>query len=225
MTAPSTLPAPYTTELDRLERAALDGVGLPEGVKRLAIALAFANKGRDGLARRHGEAALAAGLTRPEVVEALLAAVLSRGTWVLEEMRWLVDAAPEGEWQVAGERAAAASEIREYFDATFGSVPGWLHMLIDTAPQALESYYALRAEILRDGALPRRHKELLLVVVNAAERYDTGLTTHLRGALDGGAKPEELYEAVRAAIVPGGMVAWIAGADAAGRVLKERRDV
>lgn len=213
------LPETYRSRLDALVEATLAPGRLPERVKHLAIALAYTNKGCDEAARRHGQAALDAGLVRPEAVEALAAAVLSRGTWMLEANRWLIEAAPEAPWDLVGKPPTPASEIRDYFAGTFGSVPAWLDTLATTAPRTLEAYHALRAEALRDAALPRVHKELLLVVINAAERYDFGMTTHMRGALDAGASADEINEAVNAAIAPGGMVAWIAGAEAAEEVL------
>jgi AhpD family alkylhydroperoxidase len=213
------LPEAYRSRVDALVQATLAPGRLPERVRQLAIALAYTNKGCDDPARRHGQAALAAGLTRPEAVESLAAAVLSRGTWMLEANMWLVDAAPEAAWEIADSPASTAAEIRDYFAATFGSVPPWLDTLATTAPETLEAYYALRAEAIRDAALPRAHKELLLVVINAAERHDFGMTTHMRGALAAGASVDDIHDAVHAAIVPGGMVAWIAGAEAADRVL------
>jgi alkylhydroperoxidase/carboxymuconolactone decarboxylase family protein YurZ len=213
------LPAAYQSRVDALAEAVLAPGRLPERVKHLAIALAYTNKGCDEPARRHAQAALDAGLVRPEVVEALAATVLSRGFWMLEANKWLVDAAPEGPWDLADRPPTAAAEIRDYFAKTFGSVPVWLERLAATAPKTLEAYHALRAEALRDAALARVHKELLLVVINAAERYEFGMKAHMRGALEAGASSDDIYEAVNAAIAPGGVVAWIAGAEAAEEVL------
>ncbi|MBW3664300.1 MAG: carboxymuconolactone decarboxylase family protein [Actinobacteria bacterium] len=207
-----------------LEGSAQDTASLPPKVIQLGLALAYANRGRDDEARRHGEAALAAGLTRPEAIEALLAGVLSRGMGVLHVNAWIVEAAAEGDWTpLPDAEAMDTAAILEYFAGNFGEVPAWLEMLADASPPTLEAYYSLRSDILRDGALPRKHKELLLVVLNAVERYDVGMQVHMKGALAAGATEAELAEAMRAAIVGGGLVAWLAAASTAGPVLEEHR--
>lgn len=214
--APAELEAGYQALVD----AALDLQALPSKVVHLGLAMTFQNKGADDDARRHGERALAEGLTKPEVVEALLAGILSRGVGMLHANRWLVDRAAEGQWEPPnrGERMTTA-QILEYFSGNFGEVPSWLQALAASSGPTLEAYYAMRAEALRDGALLRKHKELILVIINSSERYHFGMDVHMKGAVAAGATRAELLEAVRTSIVSGGMVAWIEAADVAERAL------
>jgi len=216
------LPPAYDTAVRALEQSALDGNGIPAKVKHLGIALAYSDKGRDAEAASHGRLALAHGLTRPEVLEGLMAGVLSRGVSMVSSNSWLVGEAPDGPLDIAAAPPVASDEILRYFDDNFGTVPDWLSMLATSSPGTLEAYYRARAEVLRDGALRRRDKELLLVIINCTERYDIGMTVHMRGALEAGALEDDVLEAARAAIVPGGMVAWLAGADAARQVFTAR---
>jgi alkylhydroperoxidase/carboxymuconolactone decarboxylase family protein YurZ len=218
----STLAEELSDGVEALVAASLEGQRLPLRIKYLALAFAFSNKGRDEDSRKWGRQAIAEGITTAELAEALCAGVLSRGVGIDSANSWLLAEAEPADPQIAGQPAPNANEIVAYFDRTFGGVPGWLDLLVETSPPTLETYYGLRAEILRDGVLPRRDKELILVVMNAAERYDVGMRVHMGGALDAGAEPADLLEAVRAAIPAGGMVAWLSGADVYAEVMASR---
>lgn len=195
----------------------VDSPALPERVLHLGMAFALAQVGSDDESTRHATMALDAGLTYEEAVEALAAAFLSRGWSLLAKVQWILDRC-EPQAGVKGPDASPREEVRterilDYFRATFSVIPTWLAILTDFAPQTLEPYFALRQLTFADQALPRRYKELLLVMVNATERYREGLRVHLEGAVQGGASAEELLCAVKAAIFTGGMVAWLEAAD------------
>jgi alkylhydroperoxidase/carboxymuconolactone decarboxylase family protein YurZ len=215
-------PGAIVDDLDVFSAATLgDGV-LPRKLKELAAAFAYADKGRDEEARRHGEAALQAGITRPETIEAMIVALLSRGFGVMWQGLWIAERAPEGEFaELAGGRERSTDEIVEYFGAAFNGVPPWLDLLAQYSPETLDVYYRIRNEIMRDGALPRRFKELMLVIVNTSERWEIGIETHVKGALAAGASHEEVLEAVRAGLTVGGMVGWIPASQLFHRIVTE----
>ena len=167
--------------------AALDLRHLPAKIAHLALSMTYQNKGAVEEARRHGELALQAGLTKPEVAEAMLAGVLSRGDGVVSGNQWLLDTAPDAPWaDPRGGEPMTTEQILDYFAGNFGDVPSWLRSLAAASGPTLEAYHAMRSESLRDAVLPRRHKELILVVINSSERYQFGMEVHMRGAVDAG---------------------------------------
>ncbi len=57
----------------------------------------------------------------------------------------------------------------------------------------------------RDGALPRKTKELIMVGICCALRAQRGVRIHSQRALSLGAAPQEVLEAMEVAAIPGGM--------------------
>ena len=57
----------------------------------------------------------------------------------------------------------------------------------------------------RDGALPRKTKELIMVGICCALRLQRGVRIHSERALTLGASPREVLEAMEVAAIPGGM--------------------
>jgi len=57
----------------------------------------------------------------------------------------------------------------------------------------------------RDGALPRKTKELIMVGITCALRAPRGVRIHSQRALSLGATPQEVLEAMEVAAIPGGM--------------------
>ena len=96
----------------------------------------------------------------------------------------------------------------------YGALPPWAERLREASPGFYRDYLALRGQILRDGALSRKEKDLLLVGVNAARRYRPSLLGHARLAVRWGATPEELLETVLVAILSRGIPSWMEGLEA-----------
>ncbi len=93
---------------------------------------------------------------------------------------------------------------------------------MDWAAQLDPAYAAARAEVRRlsvgeDGALSVKVKELIVLGVLASRGLQYGVAAHMRRAIAYGATKEELFEAIKAAAVPGGGVAYSVGV----RALKE----
>ena len=57
----------------------------------------------------------------------------------------------------------------------------------------------------REGALPRKTKELIMVGIACALRVQRGIRIHSERALTLGASPREVLEAMEVAAIPGGM--------------------
>jgi AhpD family alkylhydroperoxidase len=93
---------------------------------------------------------------------------------------------------------------------------------MDWAAQLDPAYAAARAEVRRlsvgeDGTLSVKVKELIVLGVLASRGLQYGVAAHMRRAVEYGATKEELFEAIKAAAVPGGGVAYSVG----GRALQE----
>src|SRR5918992_5412804 len=74
----------------------------------------------------------------------------------------------------------------------------------------------------REGALPRKTKELIMVGITCALRAPRGVRIHSERALTLGASPREVLEAMEVAAIPGGMPGLWAGVDTLQEVLKTR---
>jgi alkylhydroperoxidase/carboxymuconolactone decarboxylase family protein YurZ len=74
----------------------------------------------------------------------------------------------------------------------------------------------------RQGALPRKTKELIMVAITCALNRPRGVRLHIERALNLGAAPKEILEAVEVAAIPGGMPGLWLGAETLSDVLKAK---
>ena len=74
----------------------------------------------------------------------------------------------------------------------------------------------------REGALPRKTKELIMVGITCALSRPRGVRLHSERALALGASPREVLEAVEVAAIPGGMPGLWLGVETLHEVLKEK---
>ena len=86
------------------------------------------------------------------------------------------------------------SEGLTYFKEVYEVVPGWVQKMHDYSPNALDHYTNLRSNIMEEGALTKKEKDILLVGMNAARLYERSMVYHTKGAMDGGATLPELVE-------------------------------
>ena len=98
---------------------------------------------------------------------------------------------------------------------------------MDWAAQLDPAYAAARAEVRRlsvgeDGTLSVKVKELIVLVVLASRGLQYGVVAHMRRAIEYGATREELFEAIKAAAVPGGGVAYSVGVRALQELEQEK---
>src|SRR2546425_13226387 len=87
---------------------------------------------------------------------------------------------------------------------------------MDWAAQLDPAYAAARAEVRRlsvgeDGTLSVKVKELIVLGILASRGLQYGVEAHMRRAVDYGATKDDLFEAIKAAAVPGGCVAYSVG--------------
>ena len=76
-------------------------------------------------------------------------------------------------------------------------------------------YAAVRDELRRvavsEGALSVKVKEMIVIGILASRGLEYGVAAHMRRAVQFGATRQELFEALKAAHVPGGGVAYSVG--------------
>src|SRR6266571_2881104 len=87
---------------------------------------------------------------------------------------------------------------------------------MDWAAQLDPAYAAARADVRRlsvgeDGALSVKVKGFVVLGILASGGLQYGVEAHMRRALAHGATKDELFEAIKAAAVPGGGVAYSVG--------------
>ncbi len=82
--------------------------------------------------------------------------------------------------------------------------PIW-DQLREMDPAFLEAYLAFRSVPHREGPLPQKYKELILVAINAATThlYGPGVRRHMRNALKAGATKDEILETIQLTTVMG----------------------
>ena len=74
----------------------------------------------------------------------------------------------------------------------------------------------------REGALPRKTKELIMVGICCALNRPRGVNLHSERALTLGAAPREVLEAVEVAAIPGGMPGLWLGVETLNEILKAK---
>ncbi|WP_027725412.1 carboxymuconolactone decarboxylase family protein [Tuberibacillus calidus] len=81
-----------------------------------------------------------------------------------------------------------------YFKKVYDEVPGWVQKMHDFSPEVLSHYTRIRSEIMKDGALTRKEKDVLIASMNAARLYPRSMLYHTKGAVDNGITIPELVE-------------------------------
>ena len=74
----------------------------------------------------------------------------------------------------------------------------------------------------RQGALPRKTKELIMVGITCALNRPNGVRIHSERALNLGARPREVLESMEVAAIPGGLPGLWLGVETLQRILKAR---
>ena len=90
---------------------------------------------------------------------------------------------------------------------------GYIELMADEAPRALEGYVLMREWSLAENTLDAKHVELLLCTINAAEFSSRFVNVHANGARNAGATEAEIVESVICAIPVSGVASWLPGAD------------
>ena len=117
------------------------------------------------------------------------------------------------------------NEIYRHFeDEMLGHAPDSIRMLERYSPGAMEGFYRLRKATTEDSSLSKKVRELIIIAVEAALKKEP--IGHARIAVDAGATPQEIHDAVALSLWLAGMPAYHAGmkaVQAAEEYLAQRR--
>jgi alkylhydroperoxidase/carboxymuconolactone decarboxylase family protein YurZ len=191
---------------------------LPAYAKALFMAAAACITNAPDMMQRELGRAHRLGLSYVEARGASLAILISRGEPDYETFARAVDdvfgeTAPRSN-QIGGHAEATVESARQHFLDYFGAVPGYIDLLGEHAPRALEGYVLMRDWAINDNPLGRLYTELLWCAVNAADHSQRFVAVHAMGARKAGATEAQLVEAVLCAVPVAGVAAWLPGADA-----------
>ncbi len=91
-------------------------------------------------------------------------------------------------------------------------------------PRSLELYHEMFMHVMEERKrIDRRTKELIIIAIDAANLYETGLKVHFRSALKMGITPEEIFEVLETAAVVNGVHALSVSLPILDDVLKEAK--
>ena len=99
-------------------------------------------------------------------------------------------------------------EAKEAFKkASLGAENSAYDVLAKLDPEYFEHLkgFYLDGTFGREGALPRKTKELIMVGITCALNRPRGVKVHSERALSLGATPKEVLEAIEVAAIPGGL--------------------
>lgn len=112
-------------------------------------------------------------------------------------------------------RMEEVKTILERYEKETGGVGKHIKVMAEENPELLRAYMNLRSVILtNDGVLTRKVKELILIGIFAASRFEPGIEIHAKGALRAGATKREIFETISLALLAAGTPSFFAGAKA-----------
>lgn len=181
--------------------ALLNDSHLSKKDKSLLLVGLFAARREEQAMLHFTEVAVASGNTVEEIAELISAAIISRGipTWLsgIEAITKAIVLTGKTETTTETLNISAFSTQEEcvnYYQSEFEQLPKWIAYLVDYAPDTLLKYSNLRTTSLRDGAVSRFLKELLLYAINVCDQYPKGIDIHKTNAIQMGATDEVLQE-------------------------------
>ena len=124
----------------------------------------------------------------------------------------------------AGKKSSTSASRDAFKKASLGSKNSAYELIADLDPEYFDKLKGIYVDgtFGRDGALPRKTKELIMVGITCAIRAARGVRLHSERALTLGATPQEVLEAMQVAAIPGGMPGLWLGVDTLKDVLEKR---
>lgn len=94
------------------------------------------------------------------------------------------------------------------FTATSGAVPDTFKVLLQHAPAAFGGYSLLRSDLMRDGALDLKTKELIFALLDTVLGASEGAKVHAANAVRLGVPVAALAEGLVQCIMAAGITTW-----------------
>ncbi len=118
-----------------------------------------------------------------------------------------------------------ANESKDAFEKTsLGAENKAYNIIAELDPEYFEKLKGIYVDgtFGREGALPRKTKELIMVGITCALNRPRGVKLHSERALTLGASPREVLEAIEVAAIPGGMPGLWLGVETLDEILKTK---
>ena len=118
-----------------------------------------------------------------------------------------------------------ADAAKKAFDkASLGAENKAYNIIAKLDPEYFEKLKGIYVDATfgREGALPRKTKELIMVGITCALNRPRGVKLHSERALTLGASPREVLEAIEVAAIPGGMPGLWLGVETLDEILKTK---
>jgi 4-carboxymuconolactone decarboxylase len=118
-----------------------------------------------------------------------------------------------------------ANESKDAFEKTsLGAENKAYNIIAKLDPEYFEKLKGIYVDgtFGREGALPRKTKELIMVGITCALNRPRGVKLHIERALTLGASPREVLEAIEVAAIPGGMPGLWLGVETLDEILKTK---
>ena len=100
---------------------------------------------------------------------------------------------------------------QDYFLQEFNQLPPWVTFLEAHSPKVLKNYAVLRSQLLTDGVVQRKTKEMLTMLLNTFANNTIGIKSHAINAMKYGATRSEILDTLLLGIKIGGIIVWING--------------
>ena len=94
------------------------------------------------------------------------------------------------------------------FEATRGSVPDSFKLLLEHAPAAFSGYGMIRSDLMKNGALDLKTKELIFALLDTVIGASDGAKVHAANAIRLGLTVEQLSEGLVQCILAAGITTW-----------------
>lgn len=96
----------------------------------------------------------------------------------------------------------------ENFETTRGAVPDSFKLLLEHAPAAFAGYGMIRSELMKDGALDLKTKELIFALLDTVIGAGDGAKVHAENAIRLGLTVEQLSEGLVQCLLAAGITTW-----------------
>jgi len=100
------------------------------------------------------------------------------------------------------------------YPAYYHRVQGLISSMAERLPEQMTAFTQLHKSATADGALIRKHKELIALAVAMTQNCDGCIAYHVKDALQAGASAEEILEAIGVVVMMGGGPAVVYGCEA-----------
>lgn len=94
------------------------------------------------------------------------------------------------------------------FEATRGSVSDSFKLLLEHSPATFAGYGLMRANLMKDGALDLKTKELIFALLDTVIGETNGAKAHAGNAIRQGLTVEQLSEGLVQCIMAAGITTW-----------------